>query len=185
VRTCKVMRELTLDPLSGAMAFQLLTFYSDEIHMPTDPINRRLLAALQADSRISVADLGAKVGLSASACHRRVKLLEAAGVIIGYGARVDPRRLGYGMEFFIQVALKSQADKMLDAFERAVVASPEILECHLMAGGTDYHLRIVARDATDFERIHREVLAKLPNVARLESHLAIRAVRPWRGYPVG
>ncbi len=153
--------------------------------MAQDPINRRLLAALQTDSRISVADLGAKVGLSASACHRRVKQLEEEGVIAGYGARLDPTRLGYGLEFFIQVALKSQADKALDAFERAVRSAPEILECHLMAGGTDYHLRIVARDAADFERIHREVLAKLPNVARLESHLAIRTVRAWRGYPVG
>lgn len=153
--------------------------------MPRDPINRRLLAALQSDSRISVAELGAKVGLSASACHRRVKQLEEDGIIAGYGARLDPRRLGYGMEFFIQVALKSQADKALDMFERAVRSAPEILECHLMAGGTDYHLRIVAHDSADFERIHREVLAKLPNVARLESNLAIRTVRPWRGYPVG
>ena len=153
------------------------------MRMPQDQIDKRILAMLQADSRISMSDLGDKVGLSASACHRRVKLLEAAGVIAGYGARLDPRALGYGMEFFVQVALKSQADKMLDAFERAASASREILECHLMAGGTDYHLRIVARDASDFERIHREVLAKLPNVARLESHLAIRAVKPWRGYP--
>jgi DNA-binding Lrp family transcriptional regulator len=152
--------------------------------MSDDPINRRILAALQADSRSTIAELGAQVGLSASACHRRVKMLEEAGVIAGYGARLDPRRLGYGMEFFIQVALKSQADKALDGFEKAVRTAPEILECHLMAGGTDYHLRIVARDAADFERIHREVLARLPNVARLESHLAIRTVRPWRGYPV-
>ncbi len=153
--------------------------------MPHDPTNRRILAALQADSRISVAELGDKVGLSASACHRRVKQLEDKGVIAGYGARLDPRALGFGMEFFIQVALKSQADKMLDAFEKAVSVAPEILECHLMAGGTDYLLRIAARDAADFERIHRERLAKLPNVARLESHLAIRTVRSWRGYPVG
>jgi DNA-binding Lrp family transcriptional regulator len=151
--------------------------------MPQDRIDKRILSTLQKDSRISMAELGAKVGLSPSACHRRVKLLEQAGIIAGYEARLDPRSLGYGMEFFIQVALKSQADKMLDAFERAAAASSEILECHLMAGGTDYHLRIVARDAADFERIHREVLAKLPNVARLESHLAIRTVKAWRGYP--
>lgn len=152
--------------------------------MPSDPINRRLLAALQADSRISLAELGTKVGLSASACHRRVAQLEAARIIAGYGARLDPRALGYGLEFFVEVALKTQADRALDAFEKAVASAPDVLECHLMAGGTDYHLRIVARDAADFERIHREVLAKLPNVARLESRLAIRTVRPWRGYPV-
>ena len=88
------------------------------------------------------------------------------------------------MEFFVEVALKTQGDKSFDQFERAVAATPEILECHLMAGGTDYLLRIVAKDSADFERIHRERLAKLPNVSRLESNLAIRAVRPWRGYPV-
>jgi DNA-binding Lrp family transcriptional regulator len=151
--------------------------------MPTDPVDRRLLSELQADSRLTVAELGERVGLSRSACHRRIKQHEASGVIAGYGARLDPRALGYGMEFFIEVALRSQAEKALDAFEAAVRAAPEILECHLMAGGTDYHLRIVARDAADFERIHRERLTRLPNVARLESKLAIRTVRQWRGYP--
>jgi DNA-binding Lrp family transcriptional regulator len=151
--------------------------------MPTDPVDRRLLSELQAASRLTVAELGERVGLSRSACHRRIKQLEASGVIAGYGARLDPRALGYGMEFFIEVALRSQAEKALDAFEAAVRAAPEILECHLMAGGTDYHLRIVARDAADFERIHRERLTRLPNVARLESKLAIRTVRQWRGYP--
>jgi Lrp/AsnC family transcriptional regulator, leucine-responsive regulatory protein len=149
-----------------------------------DALDSRILRALQDDCRISIADLGERVGLSASACHRRVKLLEDAGLISGYVARLDPRALGYTLEFFIEVALKTQGDKAFDQFERAVSATPEILECHLMAGGTDYMLRIVARDSADFERIHREVLAKLPNVARLESNLAIRTVRRWNGYPV-
>ncbi len=152
--------------------------------MIADPLNLKILRELQHDCRPSVAELGERVGLSPSACHRRVKQLEEAGVITGYAARLDPRALGYTMEFFVEVSLKSQSDKALDAFERAVSSSPEILECHLMAGGTDYLLRIVAADSADFERIHRERLAKLPNVARLESHLAIRTVRPWRGYPV-
>ena len=152
--------------------------------MIVDPLNLRILRELQQDCRLSVADLGARVSLSASACHRRVKQLEDAGVILGYAARLAPRALGYTMEFFVEVSLKSQSDKALDAFERAVRSSSEILECHLMAGGTDYLLRIVATDSADFERIHRERLAKLPNVARLESHLAIRTVRAWSGYPI-
>ncbi len=152
--------------------------------MIVDPLNLRILRELQRDCRLSVAELGQRVGLSASACHRRVKQLEDAGIIMGYAARLAPRALGYTMEFFVEVSLKSQADKALDAFERAVRTSPEILECHLMAGGTDYLLRIVAADSADFERIHRERLAKLPNVARLESHLAIRTVRAWSGYPI-
>jgi Lrp/AsnC family transcriptional regulator, leucine-responsive regulatory protein len=152
--------------------------------MVVDQLNLRILRELQRDCRLSVAELGERVGLSASACHRRVKQLEDAGIITGYAARLDPRALGYTLEFFVEVSLKSQSDKALDGFERAVRSSPEILECHLMAGGTDYLLRIVASDSTDFERIHRERLAKLPNVARLESHLAIRTVRAWSGYPV-
>jgi Lrp/AsnC family transcriptional regulator, leucine-responsive regulatory protein len=150
----------------------------------TDSVDTRILRALQENCRLSIAELGERVALSPSACHRRVKLLEEAGAISGYVARLDPRALGYTMEFFIEVALKTQGDKAFDQFERAVLATPQILECHLMAGGNDYLLRIAARDSADFERIHRDVLAKLPNVARLESNLAIRTVRRWSGYPV-
>jgi Lrp/AsnC family transcriptional regulator, leucine-responsive regulatory protein len=150
--------------------------------MIADPINRRILRELQRDSRIAIAELGERVGLSASACHRRVKLLEEAGIIVGYVARLDRARLGLGMEFFVEVALRMQTDKAFDAFERAVLAMPEILECHLMAGGSDYLLRIAAADPDAFERIHREQLAKLPHVARIESHLSIRTVRRFTGY---
>lgn len=152
--------------------------------MKTDPVNARLLKELQRDCRIPLAELGARVGLSPSACHRRIQQLEDAGVIAGYGARLDARALGYAMEFFVEVSLKSQSDKILDTFERAVRATPEILECHLMTGGSDYLLRVVARDALDFERIHRACLTGLPNVARIASHMSIRTVRPWTGYPV-
>lgn len=152
--------------------------------MISDAIDRAILRELQRDCRLAVADLGQRVGLSASACHRRVKQLEAAGVIGGYVARLDRRALGLTLEFFVEVALRAQTDKAFDAFERAIEATPEILECHLMAGGTDYLLRVAAIDSADFERIHRERLAKLPNVARIESHLAIRTVRPMRGYGI-
>jgi Lrp/AsnC family leucine-responsive transcriptional regulator len=151
--------------------------------MSVDAIDRRILRALQTDCRQTVAEIGTLAGLSPSACHRRIRQLEEAGVISGYAARLNRQALGYAMEFFVEVELRSQSDKALEAFERAVEASPEILECHLMAGGTDYLLRVVAVDAADFERIHRERLAKLPHVARLRSHLAIRTVRPWAGYP--
>src|SRR5262249_11516969 len=122
--------------------------------MITDPINCRILSALQQDCRLPIAELSTRVGLSPSACHRRVKQLEELAIINSCVARLDRRALGYTLEFFVEVVLKSQSDKALNAFESAVIASPEILECHLMAGGTDYLLRIVATDATDFERIH-------------------------------
>ena len=152
--------------------------------MISDTLDRAILRELQRDCRLAVAELGDRVGLSASACHRRVKQLEASGVIAGYVARLDRRALGLTLEFFVDVALRSQTDKAFEAFEQAVTAAPEILECHLMAGGTDYLLRVAAVDADDFERIHRERLAKLPNVSRIESHLAIRTVRGMRGYSV-
>ena len=152
--------------------------------MALDQANRRILLKLQEDSRISVADLADAVGLSPSACHRRVKLLEEAGVIAGYSAHLDRRALGFTMEFFVEVSLNSQSGKVFDEFERTVGGMDEILECHLMAGGTDYLLRVVAADLADFERIHREHLAKLPHISRLQSNLAIRTVRAMKGYPV-
>lgn len=149
-----------------------------------DRIDRRILRAVQEDCRISVIELAGKVGLSPSACHRRVKLLEERGVITRYAATLDRVALGLSMEFFIDVSLVSQSSGAFDAFESAVAEMEEILECHLMAGGTDYLLRVAAADITDFERIHRERLAKLPGVARLQSQPVIRSVRTWRGYPV-
>jgi Lrp/AsnC family transcriptional regulator, leucine-responsive regulatory protein len=152
--------------------------------MIIDAANRRILQTLQRDSRIGIADLAVDVGLSPSACHRRVKLLEDGGIITGYAARLDHRALGLTMEFFVEVSLSSQAGEAFDAFERAVAGMEEILECHLMAGGTDYLLRVVAADLVDFERIHREHLAELPHISRLQSNLAIRTVRAMTGYPV-
>lgn len=149
-----------------------------------DKIDQKLLRALQQNCQISVAELGETCGLSASACHRRIKQLEANGMIVGYGARVDPRALGFQMQFFIELALTSQRGIDLDTFERAVTGVPEIIECYLMAGGTDYVLRVVARDVEDFERLHREKLAKLPNISRMQSRLTLRSVTPWSGYPV-
>jgi Lrp/AsnC family transcriptional regulator, leucine-responsive regulatory protein len=152
--------------------------------MEIDQLNRRILSALQRDSRIAIADLAELVGLSPSACHRRVKLLEEGGVIAGYAAHLDRRALGLTMEFFVEVSLNSQSRKAFEAFERAVAGMDEILECHLMAGGTDYLLRVVAADLADFERIHRQHLAELPHISRLQSNLAIRTVRAMTGYPV-
>lgn len=150
----------------------------------SDQIDLKILSALQRDSARGIADVAREVALSPSACHRRIRNLEQDGVIAGYGARVDPAALGYTMHLFVEATLTSQRGEDLDAFERAAAAVPEIIEGYLMAGGTDYILRIVAHDVADFERLHREKLAKLPNLARLQSRLTLRAFRPWTGYPV-
>ena len=149
-----------------------------------DAIDRKLLRLLQDDSRRSVQELGEAAGLSPSACHRRVKALEEHGAIDGYRAVLDPRVLGFDMQFFIEVGLVSQQEAVLDAFEAAVADIPEVLECHLMAGEADYLLRVVCRDPEDFERLHRRLAARLPGVARLHSNMSIREVKARQGLPV-
>ena len=150
-----------------------------------DDIDRRILAGLQRDSRQPIAELAKAAGLSPSACHRRIKLLEERHVIASYGVALDRAALGYSIELFVELSLLNQTEEALTRFEQAVLRVPEILECHLMSGEADYLLRIVARDAQDYERIHRTRIARLPGVARIVSSLALRTVKSWSGYPVG
>lgn len=152
--------------------------------LQVDAIDRKLLRCLQQDSRKSVQELGEAVGLSPSACHRRLKALEQSGAIDGYRAVLNADRLGFTMQFFIEVGLSSQSEPSLDAFEAAVLEIPEVLECHLMAGQSDYILRVVCRDHDDFERLHRRLAARLPGVARIHSNMSIRTVKSLSGLPV-
>ena len=149
-----------------------------------DKIDKILLKQLQRDSRQSVAELAGRAGLSPSACHRRVKLLEEAGAIVGYGAVLERRALGLAIEFFVEVSLTAQTEEAFEKFESAVRRVPEILECHLMSGQFDYLLRVAAADAADYERVHRQHIARLPFVQRIQSALALRRVKEWSGYPV-
>lgn len=149
-----------------------------------DHTDARILRALQRDASRPVAELASEVGLSASACHRRVKLLEEAGIIAGYRARLDPAKLGLNIQVFVEITLSSQSQEALNAFEAAVGRFDEILECHLTTGEADYLLRVVARDMGDFDNVHRNCLARLPGVARMQTIFSLRAIRPWRGYPV-
>ena len=149
-----------------------------------DKADKILLAELQRDCRQSIADLAAKAALSPSACHRRIKLMEEAGVIEGYGAALARKALGLTIEFFVEVSLAAQTEPAFERFEAAVKRVPEILECHLMSGQFDYLLRIAAADAADYERVHRAHIARLPGVQRIQSALALRTVKPWAGYPV-
>lgn len=147
-------------------------------------VDRKILRSIQHNSALSMAELGERVGLSASACHRRLKALEGRGLVAGYRATLDRKALGLSMQFFIELSLVSQSDRTLEAFEHAVRDIPEILECHLMAGQSDYILRVVCEDAAAFERLHRELTAKLPGVARVHSNMSIREVKPLAGLPV-
>ena len=144
--------------------------------MRLDRTDRKLLRELQRDAKLSNAALAAAIGLSESACLRRVRLLEQAGVIERYTAVLSAAKLGVTVSFIIRITLKSQTDRDLGAFEAAVQAVPEVTECDLTTGESDYVLRVVARDAEDFERLHSKVLTKLPGVARVDSSFVLRSV---------
>jgi len=149
-----------------------------------DKSDKIILQELQRRATMPIAELADRAGLSASSCHRRVKLLEESGVITSYAAQLDGRALGFANDFFVEVSLGAQTEEAFEKFEKAVQRVPEILECHLMSGQFDYLLRVAAADATDYERIHRTRLSRLPGLQRLQSSLALRAVKRWSGYPV-
>lgn len=141
-----------------------------------DATDRRILAVLQKEGRITNADLSERVNLSPSACHRRVQQLEEAGYIDKYVALLNTRKMGKPTTVFVEITLQSQAEDLLDAFEREVARVPDILECHLMAGTADYLLKIMAEDTEDFARIHRQFLSRLPGVRQMQSSFALRTV---------
>jgi len=152
--------------------------------MALDNTDRRILTVLQKNGRISNAELSERIHLSPSACHRRVQRLEQDGYIRGYVAMCDPKRVGKPTTVFVEITLAGQADEVLDAFEREVALVPEVLECHLMAGKSDYILKVVAEDPEDFARIHRQKLARLPGVQGMQSSFALRTVFKTTALPV-
>ncbi|WP_375251121.1 Lrp/AsnC family transcriptional regulator [Sphingomonas sp.] len=149
-----------------------------------DRADAALLAQLQRDSSRSIADIAGDVGLSPSSCQRRIKALEASGMIEGYHARLDPVRIGFDLHALIEISLTSQNRDVLERFEEAVGRYDEILECDLMAGHADYVLRVAARDLQHFDAIHRNCLSQLPEVAAMRTYFAIRPIKRWSGYPV-
>jgi Lrp/AsnC family transcriptional regulator, leucine-responsive regulatory protein len=144
--------------------------------MHLDKIDHNMLTALQDNARITNAELADRVGLSASACSRRLDALEAAGVINGYHARLSNRVLGHPVTVIVHISLSSQSEKHLAEFEAAVKTCPNVQMCYLMSGEHDFILRIAARDLEDFERIHKQSLSAMPHVARMHSSFALRNV---------
>lgn len=141
-----------------------------------DKIDRAILSELQTNARIANVDLAEKVGLSQSACSRRVVQLEQSGVIEGYQAVISNRAIGHTVTAIIQITLSSQSEKVLQEFEDAVKMCPYIVACFLMSGESDYIIRINARDMDDFESIHRNWISALPFVTRIQSSFAMRMV---------
>jgi DNA-binding Lrp family transcriptional regulator len=149
-----------------------------------DKIDRRILRDLQADGRMTNVDLARRAGISAPPCLRRVRALEEAGFIRGYHADVNPEALGYGVTVFAQVGLNSQAEPDLKAFEQLIANWPEVREAHMLAGETDFLLKIVATDWDSYQRFLTTKLTAAPNVAHVRSSLAIRTSKYTPGVPI-
>lgn len=149
-----------------------------------DAIDRAILDVLQHEGRIANQDLAQRVHLSPSACLRRVKTLEDAGVIAQYVALLNPKAVGkHGISYTI-INLDSMNTPLLEAFEQAVRDSPDILDCFYVAGANDYLIRFAYRDAEDLERFHSQVLMHLPGVARSNSMLVLRTVKKTTALPL-
>ncbi|MEX6723049.1 Lrp/AsnC family transcriptional regulator [Parapedomonas caeni] len=141
-----------------------------------DPINRRIVEALQADGRLTNQELADRVGLSPSPCLRRVKALEAAGVISGYVALVDPATAGLSVTAFVRVRLDQQDDHHLQRFEAEVQRFPEVMECYLMTGESDYQLRLLVGSLAEFEDFLRQKLTRIAGISQVTTSFALRPI---------
>jgi len=148
-----------------------------------DEVDRQILAELQSDGRMTNVELARRVGLSAPPCLRRVRRLEEERIIRGYHADLDPVALGYEITFFALVGLESQKEAMLSAFEQRVRAWPEVRECHMIRGGGDFLLRLVARDMAHENQLTQK-LTGLPTVSRVQTLQTIRPSRNLAGVPL-
>ncbi|MFZ2526241.1 MAG: Lrp/AsnC family transcriptional regulator [Rhodococcus sp. (in: high G+C Gram-positive bacteria)] len=149
-----------------------------------DGTDRKILAELQQDGRLTVTDLADRVRLSISPCHRRLRALEQSGAIRGYRAVLDPRTLGLTFEAIVFVTMHTSDRTTLDAFEAAVTGVPHILQAQRLFGDPDYLLRVVARDLPAFQQLYDEELATLPGVQRLSSTLVMKSVADDRPLPL-
>ena len=141
-----------------------------------DNIDRKIITTLEADGRASVSAIADQVGLSQSACTRRIQALEAANMISGYRPRFGLKALGFNVTAYVEITLASQAESALEAFEAGVSQIAGVIECALVSGDHDYHIKIIARDLEDYERVHREGLGALPGVARISTSFILRPV---------
>ncbi|MBX3637852.1 MAG: Lrp/AsnC family transcriptional regulator [Rubrivivax sp.] len=157
---------------------------NDQLPVQLDAIDRAILNELQHDGRLSNQDLAARVHLSPSACLRRVKALEERGVIAQYVALLNARAVGRHGTSWTIINLASTQPAQLQAFEQAVRDQPEILDCYYVAGADDYLVRFAYRDAENLERLHAEVLPRLPGVVRSNSMLVLRTVKRTTALPL-
>jgi Lrp/AsnC family leucine-responsive transcriptional regulator len=149
-----------------------------------DPIDRKILATLQRDGRMSLADLAQQVGLSPSPCLRRVRMLEEAGIISRYVAMVDQQAVGLPVSVFVSIKLESQREEALTKFGKSIERWPEVLECYLMTGPRDYLLRVVVADLAAYEHFLKQKLTRLSGIASIESSFALEQVKYTNSLPI-
>ncbi|MCV6583953.1 MAG: Lrp/AsnC family transcriptional regulator [Marinibacterium sp.] len=138
-----------------------------------DGIDRQILRELSRDGRVTNLDLAARVGLSPSACLRRVQELERAGVIAGYRAVLDPAAMGVGFVAYLGVGLNEHTKAAQERFERAVTRAPEVVECHNITGTIEYLLRVEAADLPGYKTFHTDVLGTLPHVSSITTYVVM------------
>jgi len=141
-----------------------------------DSIDRKILTVLQEDGRLKIADLSERVGLSPTPCARRVAMLEEAGVITGYSARVNQAEMGLPITIFVAIELERQAVDAIESFESSVRNFEEVMECYLMTGSRDILLRVVARDLTDFDQFLERRLMRVPGIRSTRSSFTLRTM---------
>ncbi|MFZ0692714.1 MAG: Lrp/AsnC family transcriptional regulator [Alphaproteobacteria bacterium] len=149
-----------------------------------DRVDLSILKDLQDNGRMTNVEVAKRAGITPPPCLRRVRALEQAGFIRGFHAELNPEALGFGVTVFAQVGLQSQAEADLVAFEEMVQRWPEVRECHMLAGETDFLLKIVASDWDAYQRFVTARLTAAPNVAHVKSALAIRASKHLTGVPI-
>ena len=147
-----------------------------------DRLDYRILSTLQEDGQIPMVRLSEKVGLSLSACHRRVKIMEANGTILNYAAIVDRKTVGLEMQVFIEVKLASHYNRDQEPFEEKIKAMPDVLECHRISGEFDYLMRVAASNPSDYEDFYRNRLSEIPGVAQVKTLLSLSTLKEFKGY---
>ncbi len=149
-----------------------------------DKIDKNILKRLQEDGRVTNIELAKSVGISAPPCLRRVRVLQEAGFIKGYFAKIDPAKLGYGVNVYAMVRLKSQAEADLADFEKYITEFDVVRECHMLAGDNDFMLKIVAKSWDGYQEFLSNHLTSAPNVVSVKSSLSIRSSKNLPGIPI-
>jgi Lrp/AsnC family leucine-responsive transcriptional regulator len=149
-----------------------------------DPIDRRILALLQEDGRLPAVELAERIGLSPTSTGERLRRLQKEGVIMGFRARLDPRRLGLDLVVFVEVSLDKTTADVFERFGEAVRRAPEVLECHMVAGGFDYLVKTRVADMAAYRRFLGEVLLALPGVRETRTYAVMEEVKSDGPLPV-